>query len=141
MQTDAVWHQALVLWRSRQFRFVVVGLWNTLAGYLLFVLIYSLFSNTLPYPVLAVLAHVAAVTQSFFCQRWVVYRSDGHWLREYGRFHLTHLGLFLLSLACLTALVEWGAWHPLVAQAVVTAGTAFVSYFAHTFFTFRKARP
>ena len=29
MKTDAVWHQALVLWRSRQLRFVVVGLWNS----------------------------------------------------------------------------------------------------------------
>lgn len=141
MKTDAVWHQALVLWRSQQFRFIVVGLWNTLAGYLLFVLVYSLCSHTLPYPALAVIAHVAAVTQSFVCQRRIVYRSDGQILREYGRFHVAHLGLFVLALGCLTALVEWGGWHPLWAQAAVTAGAALASYFVHTFFTFRKARP
>jgi putative flippase GtrA len=141
MKADALRHQVVALWRSQQLRFIVVGAWNTLAGYLLFVLFYGLFSHALPYPVLAVLTHVAAVTQSFVCQRCMVYRSDGHWLREYGRFHVAHLGLFVLALAWLTALVEWAGWHPLLAQAVVTVGAALASYFVHTFFTFRKTRP
>lgn len=141
MKTDAVWHQALVLWRSQQFRFIVVGLWNTLAGYLLFVLVYSLCSDVVPYPVLAVFTHVVAISQAFVCQRYLVYRSDGHWLKEFARFHVAHLSLFVLSVACLTALVEWGGLHPLLAQAAVTTAAVVASYFVHTFFTFRKARP
>lgn len=141
MKSDTVRHQALMLWRSRQLRFVVVGIWNTLAGYLLFVIVYRLFSTVLPYPVLAVFTHVAAISQAFLCQRYLVYRSEGHWLREFMRFHVAHLGLFALSLACLTALVEWGGLHPLLAQAAVTTAAVIASYFVHTFFTFRKARP
>lgn len=140
MRLCALRNRALTLWRSQQFRFIVVGLWNTLAGYLLFVLVYKLLSHTLPYPVLAILAHVAAVTQSFACQRLVVYRSEDWWLREYGRFHVAHLALFLLSLGSLTGLVELGGWHPMLAQAVVTVGAAFTSYFLHTFYTFSQTR-
>lgn len=140
MKLNALIIRALTLWNSQQFRFIVVGAWNTLAGYLLFVLFYQLLSHELPYPVLATLAHVAAVTQSFACQRRFVYRSEKHWLQEYGRFHVAHLGLFLLSLGCLSGLVEWGGWHPMLAQAVVTVGAALTSYFVHTFYTFDQAR-
>lgn len=126
------------LWHSRQIRFIVVGVWNTLAGYLLFVLFYSLLAQRWSYPVLAVMTHLCAVTQAFICQRYLVYRSPNGWLIEYGRFHLAHLGLFLLSLSALAGLVEFWGWHPLLAQAFVTVGTALASYFVHTYFTFRR---
>jgi len=115
-------------------------MWNTLAGYLLFALLYAVLGKQIPYPAVATIAHGVAVTQAFASQRWLVYHSKGHWLAEYGRFHLAHLGLFLVALGCLTGLVEWAGWHPLWAQAAVTAGAAFASYFVHTYFTFRKTR-
>lgn len=70
----------------------------------------------------------------------MVYRSSNHWLKDFLRFNLAHLGLFVLSLSGLTALVEWGGLHPLLAQAAVTIAAVIGSYFVHTFFTFRKAR-
>lgn len=137
--TPAALQQKLVrLWHSRQIRFIAVGVWNTLAGYLLFVLFYSLLAQRWPYPVLAVMTHGCAVTQAFICQRYLVYRSQNGWLNEYGRFHLAHLGLFLVGLSALAALVEFWGWHPLVAQGFVTVGTALASYFVHTYFTFRR---
>jgi putative flippase GtrA len=138
MKTYALRHQAMMLWRSQQIRFIVVGVWNTLAGYLMFVLFYSLLAQRWPYPVLAVLTHVSAVTQAFVCQRYLVYCSGSPWLNEYGRFHLAHLSLFLVSLSALAGLVEFWDWHPLLAQAFVTVGTALASYFIHTYFTFRQ---
>lgn len=114
--------------------------WNTLAGYLLFALVYSLFSDAVPYPLLALLTHMIAISQAFVCHRYLLYRTSNHWLKDFLRFHLAHLGLFVLSLAGLTALVEWGGLHPLLAQAAMTIAAVISSYFVHTFFTFRTAR-
>lgn len=129
------------LWHSQRLRFIVIGIGNTMAGYLLFWGLYSLLVPTLPYTVVAIITHVGAVTISFVCQRQLVYRSRGRWWREYLRFHLAHLGLFLAALGTLALLVERIGWHPLLAQAVVYAVVAASGYFVHTFFTFRQNKP
>lgn len=129
------------LWQSQRLRFIVIGLGNTLAGYLLFWGVYSLLVPTLPYTGVAVITHVAAVTVSFVCQRVLVFRSQSCWWREYLRFHLAHLGLLLAALGLLTLLVEKVGWHPLLAQAVVSSAIAVSSYVVHTCFTFRQSRP
>lgn len=129
------------LWHVQGLRFVVIGIGNTLTGYLLFWGLYSLLVPALPYAVVAVLTHIGAVTVSFLCQRQLVYRSEGRWWLEYLRFHLAHLGLFLAGLGALALLVERVGWHPLLAQAVVYAGVAASGYFIHTFFTFRQNKP
>ncbi|WP_027474721.1 GtrA family protein [Curvibacter gracilis] len=136
----ADWLPLRALWQSQRLRFVVIGLGNTLAGYLLFWGFYSLLVPTLPYTVVAVMTHVAAVTVSFVCQRVLVFRSQSRWWLEYLRFHLAHLGLFLMALGFLTLLVEKVGWHPLLAQAVVSAAIAASSYVVHTGFTFRQRR-
>lgn len=48
---------------------MVVDAWNTLAGYLLFVLAYRLFSDAVPYPLLASFTHMIAISQAFLCHR------------------------------------------------------------------------
>ena len=116
----------------------MVGAWNTVAGYVIFVLIYLALSAHLGYLVIAMLAHIAAVTQSFLTQRVLVFRSEGYWLAEYVRFHLAHLASLGIGLAGLWLFVERFGLPPLLAQAILTAMVVILSYFVHRHFTFKK---
>lgn len=132
--------EAGLLWqRSRHLRYLAIGAWNTLAGYAIFAGLYLALSSYLGYMIIAAISHLLAVTQSFATQRWIVFRSSGHWLGEYFRFHIAHLGSLALGLALLPLLVEGFHMTPLIAQAIVTALIVVVSYFVHQHFTFRKA--
>ena len=128
-------------WHShQQLRYLLTGAWNTAAGYAIFALLYLLLGSWLNYLLVAVVAHVAAVTQSFVTQRRLVFRSKGNWSAEYFRFHLAHLTTLVIGLGLLSTLVEDFAMSPLTAQAIITAIIVLISYFVHQHFTFRRAK-
>lgn len=130
----------LRLWsNSQKLRFLILGAWNSLFGYCSFALGYLLLHQWLQYVVIAVLAHVVAISQSFLTHKFLVFRSTGRWPAEFLRFNLTHLGTFLAGLAGLVLLVDGFNLHPLVAQAIVLAATVVVGYLAHARFSFRRA--
>jgi putative flippase GtrA len=126
------------LWRHKKFRYLVIGAWNTLAGYLIFAGLYMALGHYTGYMIIAVVSHLIAVTQSFLTQRHIVFRSAGKWTHEYLRFHLAHLGSLLIALVALPIMVEIFAIPPLIAQGILTALIALASYFVHQHFTFRK---
>lgn len=128
------WH------RHQQLRYLLTGAWNTAAGYAIFALLYLLLGSWLNYLVVAVVAHLAAVTQSFVTQRRLVFRSKGNWPAEYFRFHLAHLTTLGIGLGLLSILVEAFDMSPLTAQAIITAMIVLISYFVHQHFTFRRAK-
>ncbi len=133
-ETGLLWH------RSRHLRYLAIGAWNTLAGYAIFAGLYLALSSYLGYMIIAAISHLLAVTQSFATQRWIVFRSSGHWLGEYLRFNITHLGSLAIGLTLLPLMVEVFNTPPLIAQAIVTALIVVASYFVHQHFTFRKAK-
>jgi len=127
------------IWRdSRQLRYLVVGAWNTVAGYGIFALLYLAVGERIDYMVIAVVSHILAVTQSFVMQRRIVFRSQSNAWAEYLRFHIAHLGSLGLGLILLPLFVEVTGLDPLIAQAIATAIVVFASYFVHRHFTFRK---
>ena len=129
------------LWRnSQKLRYLAIGAWNTFAGYLIFAGLYLVIGARIGYMLTALLSHVLAVIQSFVTQRQFVFRSQGVWWVEYTRFNITHSGSLLIGLMLLPVLIEMFDFQPLVAQAIATVLTVFLSYFLHKNFTFLKPR-
>jgi len=118
-------------------RFLVVGGWNTVTSYLVFALLYYLFSPYAHYLVILAAATVVNITNAFLCYKFIVFRTRGNYLREYLRFYTVYavpigLGLFLMTLA-----IEVLKMNPYLAQALITLGMTVVSYFGHKHFSFR----
>jgi len=131
--------QLLSVWNdSLKLRYLIVGGWNTAAGYLIFAAIYGLAAKHVSYLLIAALSHFLAVTQSFLTQRHLVFHSDGSGKREYLRFHIAHLGSLAAGLCLLPLLVEWVGLSPLYAQALVTLLIVIASFFVHQHYTFKK---
>ena len=103
--------------KSQKFRFLLVGLANTVFGYLFFAgLLLAVGEES--YVLTGVVSHLVATTLSFGLNRTYVFGSDGRILLDYLRFQVTYALILALNLALLIAFVEFLRWPVLVAQAV-----------------------
>lgn len=135
------------LWLNHQtkIRFVLVGLWNTIFGYLVFVgldYLFNLFFSPryVAYMSAAVLSNTIAVTNAYFFHKHLTFKSKTKGraaFHEYLRFCITNVFTFILSLILLPICVELLNLGPKIAAAIITLFLAAVSYISHNQFSFR----
>ena len=125
---------------SQPLRFVLVGAFNTGFGYLVFALLYYLFSPFLHYLVVLAASAVINITIAYLCYKFVVFRTRGNYLREYFRFYGVYAVPVGLGVALLTFAIEVLKMNAYLAQALITLGMAVVSYFGHKHVSFRPDR-
>jgi putative flippase GtrA len=123
--------------RSQKFRFLLVGVANTVFGYLLFAGLLLVVGED-SYVLTGVISHLVATTLSFGLNRTYVFESGGRILLDYLRFQVTYTLILALNLALLIAFVEFLGWPVLVAQAVCLFFVAVSSYLGHKYFSFRR---
>jgi putative flippase GtrA len=125
-------------WRlPRQLRFLVVGGYNTIFGYLVFSGLFLVLGRWVHYLVIGCFAHAIAVINAFVAHRCLVFRSLDRWQPSFFRFCLSQLVAFAFGLAGLYGLVEFAHFNPLLAQAVVTVSSVLLTYALHRYFSFR----
>ncbi|WP_313401588.1 GtrA family protein [Stenotrophomonas sp.] len=118
-------------------RFMIAGGWNTLFGYLAFVLVFFLFSRWLGLYWVIVIAYVIALPQSFLVQRYFVFRASHRaWRRQFYRFSIVNTATFLLNMTLVPVVISKSGLIPVVAQALFTLVLAVVMYLAHKKFSF-----
>jgi putative flippase GtrA len=119
-------------------RFLLVGAFNTVSGYLIFVLLYYLFSPFVHYLVILGACAVINISIAFILHKTIVFRTRGNYLREYLRFYVVYAVPTVSSAALLTFAIEVLRMNVYVAQAVITLAMTVVSYFGHKHFSFRS---
>lgn len=127
-------------------KFILVGLWNTLFGYGLFVILEILLTRSLSSPRVAymsamVIAQVVAILNAYYFHKRITFGSRTHGIEtifELARFSTTYAFTFGISLVLLPALVELGHFDPKLAGAVITLIYTVVSYMGHSRFSFRS---
>lgn len=123
-----------------QLRYLFVGGWNTIFGYLVFTGLYFLLNRRFHYSLIFIISYVISITNSYICNKVFVFKTRGNYLIEYLRFYLVYALSFVINLGALFILVEYFKVHLLFAQAILTLLTIILSYFGHKFFSFRNTR-
>jgi putative flippase GtrA len=128
-------------------RYLAVGAFNTGFGYGLFVALNYVFRSLGIYgsELASLLSNIAAISVAFLGYKWFVFRTRGHYLREWLRCLSVYGGSLLFTLAALPPLSlllrRWLA-HPQaasnVAAAMLAVVTVVASYFGHKHFSFRR---
>jgi putative flippase GtrA len=126
------------LWRLRPVRYLIVGGFNTLAGYGLGVGLYLALSPALHILIIGLIANLLAISLAFTTHKLFVFRTQGGWLAEYARSYLVYGGSALVGILALWALVDGWRLPIWIAQALVIPITVVVSYIGHARFTFRR---
>lgn len=125
---------------EEQIRYLFIGGWNTLFGYLVFAGLYVELKHQLHYILIFTLSYVVSITNAYICYKLLVFRTKGNYLREYFRFYLVYASSFIINLGMLPLLVELLKLRLLIAQAILTLLSVFLSYFGHKYFSFGKYR-
>lgn len=122
--------------RSERLRFLFVGGYNTLFGYITFAAAYWFLHEEIHYVGLATAAHLIAVTNSFLTQRHLVFRSKGSWRHEFLRFQLCYLAMLPLGVGLLAFFYEIVGLHMMLAQGASLFVGIVASYVVSRYFTF-----
>jgi putative flippase GtrA len=130
---------------SQLIRYLVVGVCNTVFGYGCYALFTVLLSPLIPYGyVLAsVLANLLSITFAFLGYKWLVFKTEGDYFKEWVRCLGVYAGSMVLSAAALPFVVvvvrrQTGRDHsaPHIAGAIVLAFSILFSFFGHRHISF-----
>ncbi len=127
-------------------KFVLVGIWNTIFGYLLFIGIDTLFTHIfvkryVAYISAAILANIIAIINAYIFHKYVTFKSPVRGvgiIMEFARFFSSYIFSFILGLILLTVIVEVYHVDPKIAAAFTTIIGVVVSYLSHSRFSFRQ---
>ena len=124
---------------EEQIKYLIVGGWNTLFGYLAFAGLYYMFKNQMHYLILLIISYVISITNAYLSYKFLVFKTKGNYFLEYLRFYLVYGVALLINIGLLPLFVEIFKIDPLITQAIITFFTVIISYVGHKHFSFCKA--
>jgi len=135
------------LWINHQtkWRFLVVGVWNTIFAYLVFVgldiLFAFLFSKRyLAYMLAQLLSNVLGIINAFIFHKYITFKSPVRGngiIIEFARFFSTCLFSMIMGLILLPFVVEMIGFDPKISRAILIPIIAIINYFGHSRFSFK----
>jgi putative flippase GtrA len=124
------------LGRRQQVRYLVVGAWNTIFGYLVWAVLQFLLGSRLHYLAIVLIAWPIAVLNAYLGYRRFVFHSRGSIVRELPRFSLVYLTSLLANLVVLPFALAVLPFNIYVIQALFTVVVVVASYVAHKYYSF-----
>jgi putative flippase GtrA len=125
--------------KSRKGRYLLVGGFNTVIGYLIGVAMLYGLSPEVHVLVIGAIANILAITVSFTSYKIFVFHTRGRWIEEYCRSYLVYGGMAAVGTLVLWILVD-GMRLPLwLAQGLAVVLTVVISYVGHSRYTFSAA--
>jgi len=118
--------------------YLLVGGWNTVFGYLVFLALYYLLAGKVHYLILLVISNILSITNAYVGYKIFVFKTQGDYLREYLRFYVVYGAALALNFVLLPLCVELLRLSPPVAQGGLTFVNVLFSYAGHKNFSFKK---
>ncbi|HEY8914004.1 GtrA family protein [Lacisediminihabitans sp.] len=130
------------LLQDERARFVIVGGFNTVVGYGIFVLVQLTIGKHTSYLLSLYIATIVGTIVAFLSHRRFTFRISGRHnvFIDFFRFAGVNVVALVINTIALPLLVEFGGLNPLVAQALIVIVTTVVSYVGHKFFSFRRRK-
>lgn len=128
-------------------KFLLVGVWNTIFSFGIFVILYKLFKNIFEldyfaYTTAQVLGSILAIINAYICHKYFTFRSavrGRKMILEFLRFSTTYVATFLLSLLLMPFFVEVLKINPIVSSIILNIIVILTSYIVHSRFSFKKS--
>ncbi|MEO5559121.1 MAG: GtrA family protein [Dokdonella sp.] len=147
----------VTLLNRREIRFLLAGAYNTVFGYLAFLLVYWTLAAMASAELCVAISYLPSLVNAYLVQKYFVFHPAG-WLSgivrprtppantkpsvgtaaEFVRFSIVNTSVLLINLAFLPLAISYGGMRPPMAQALFLVLAVTVSYFAHRTFSFRS---
>jgi putative flippase GtrA len=136
------------LWSEHQvkIRFFIIGVWNTIFGYLFYIGLDYVFSlvfqkRYVAYMSAAILSNIISTISAFLFHKHITFKSTVRGkgvIFEFFKFYSTYTVTNILGLVLLPVFVEVFKIDPKIAGALLIPVVAVISYFGHSRFSFVK---
>ncbi len=120
----------------QKLRFLLVGGFNTVFSYLLFVLMVA--GLGISYKIAIAAGYVISTNVSIFTMRYYVFRSHGKLKNEYAKAWGVYLSTMLLNYLSMYLMVDIFAMNELLAQGIYTVCITVFTYLMHKYVSFRQ---
>jgi putative flippase GtrA len=129
-----------ILYKQHQEKisYLLVGGWNMVFGYFIFVLLYYLLATRVHYVILLALSNVLSITNAYIGYKVFVFKTKGNYWLEYSRFYIIYGSALLLNFIFLPLCVEYLMISPPVAQGGLMFISVIFSYYGHKKMSFSK---
>lgn len=124
--------------RNREFRFLLVGGFNTVFNWAVFVGLQTIFGRDAYLIDLFLMYGIGSVV-GFTLYRTFVFRVRGRVWTDFGRYQLVSIWPFVANLVVLPLFVHFFALSPVVAQTIFVIFNTAWSYLGHRYFSFRRS--
>ena len=121
-------------------KFIIAGLWNTLFGWLIGIILYYSLSSHLDLVYILILSNYIAITNAFLLQKYFVFCSNGPFWPEYFKMFVSYGLIAIVGSSILWSLVEIFGYSFLYSQTVVSAAMVIFGYIMSKHFTFNHAK-
>ncbi len=136
--SDAVTGRLWIILHRQETRFVIAGAWNTLVGYLVFLLFYHLLKDEAGTSFILCAAYAVSLLQAFLVQRYCVFGAEGPIIRQLGRFAAANTVVFVANLITLPLAISHIPAPPPVLQAGFVLLSTVASYIVHKNYSFAR---
>ena len=123
---------------SREVRYAIAGIWNSIFGIALFGLLLVTLQSKIGHLWVLTITTPITVVQSHFVQRRYVWQSNSKYHHELGRFISVYSGQYVANLALLYFLVDTLNFQVFPSQLVITGILIGVSFLINRNWTFAK---
>lgn len=109
--------------------FLMVGVFNTLVGVLLFPLLYWMFSDQLSFDLLLAISYVLCTLSSFLLHKYVTFKSKGSAVTEGIKFAALSGFTYVLNVIILHLVVPLLPWNKVLIQTIIAVALQAGNYF------------
>jgi putative flippase GtrA len=124
--------------RYRNLRYLLAAGWNTLFGYFTGVGLYFALSQFFHVTIIGLIGNFVSISMSFVVYKLFVFRTKGRWFIEYVRSNIVYGSSAIMGIGLLWLLVDYARLSIWIAQFLIIAVTALISFFGHRGFTFKR---
>lgn len=121
---------------EEKLKFLIIGGWNTLFGYLIFIAFYYFLNKIIHYLILLVISYIVSITNAYLSYKFFVFKTKGNYIRGYLRFYLVYGVAFLVNIALMPLFVEFIGVNPIIAQGIILFFTVSIGYISHKNYSF-----
>lgn len=131
----------LTIWFAipEKIRFLLVGGFNTVSGYLIFSLLTFYLYGMLNNAFILIATYGLSVPLSFCTLKIFVFQTTGNWLKEFIKILNVYVASYFLNLILLYLFTTILLMNNYVSQALALSIMAVTMYLIHRFFTFKKS--
>lgn len=119
-------------------RYLCCGIWNTLFGYTLMLLLYSSLQNSIHIIYIASISTAISVLMSFTTYKYLVFKSTGPYFPELIRSLSVYFSGSIVGIFVTWLLVDVLNFSIYIANALSIIVVAILSYIGHQYHTFKK---